>query len=112
MSGKAFAKKLASKIAFNQNKFFGKEEHAFRQICEELDWKLSGTFVSQFLSSIFVICVSPDLIETSTNHIEGSWGRNRAAVKKAFIDAVQNAQEVEYPETLALFKRLFPWILA
>lgn len=111
-SAKTYAMKLAGTVAYNQAKFVGQEAHAFRKICKDLEWTISETFAIRFLVAIFVVCVDVELLHSSTDHIEGTWGENRSAVKTAFVNAVKNAEEVKYPETLALFKELFPWVLA
>lgn len=113
--GTDFAKKLAAAIAFNHMRFFGKKDYWFRPICEELGFDLSDTFSERFRSVIMVVCVSPELVQEKTEHIEGSWCKdgNRDRVKKAFVNAVKdaNAEDIEYPKTLALFKKLFPKLL-
>ena len=81
-------------------------------MCEELGWILSDTFAQRFRVVLMVVCVDPALVEESTKDIQGSWGsgKNRDLVKKAFIKAVKeaDANEIKYPKTLDLFKKLFP----
>merc|ERR1711964_945029 len=113
--GTDFAKKLAARVAFNHMRFFKKKITGFAPICEELGFILSDTFSERFRSVIMVVCVSPELVKEKTKHIEGSWGKDekRDRVKKAFVKAVKdaNADDIEYPKTLALFKKLFPKLL-
>merc|ERR1711964_3021 len=116
-SADKYAKHLAALVAFNQSKFFGKGEHWFRPLCEELGVAVSGNFVSKgYIVSLFVVCADSKLFVKSTENIEGSWGKskNRDKVGKAFVEAVKEAEQngnVHYPDTLKLFKFLFPWIL-
>ena len=68
------------------------------------------------MASLMVVCANPKLIKESTADLQGTWGtpKNRDKVGKAFVKAVKEAEEkgnVQFPETLKLFKYLFPWVL-
>ena len=109
MSGKEFATELAAVVAFYQSHFIGREA-GFHEACASVGWKVSKTFADRFLISIFVVAADPELIESSTSNIDGTWGTKRTEVKSAFAEAVKTAEEnnsVKYPLTLKLFKALF-----
>jgi len=110
-----FGKRLAAKIAFNQSKFFGRDMMWFRPLMSDLGWEISESFVTRgFLVVILVVAADPALIESSTKSIKGKWSENRGEVKKAFIDAAKAAErkkKLKYPQTFALFKKLFPSLL-
>lgn len=117
MRAKVYGQKLAAIIAFNQAKFFGKDDYWFRPLCQELGMSLSSNFVSLgFIIIIFVVCVDAKIFETSTRDIEGTWGESayRNKVVKALTKAVKEAESnnnIKYPETFKLFKNLFPKVL-
>jgi len=113
LSGKEFATRLAAVVAFYQSHFIGGET-GFHEACASVGWKVSKTFAERFLISIFVVAADPELIESSTSNINGTWGTKRTEIKSAFEEAVKTAEEnnsVRYPLTLKLFKALFPHTL-
>ena len=117
MRAKDYAQKLAAIIAFNQAKFFGKDDYWFRPLCQELGMSLTSNFVRLgFIIIIFVVCIDAKLFETSTKDFEGTWGDSaiRNKVVKALTKAVKEAESnnnIKYSETFKLFKNLFPKVL-
>ena len=116
LSATEFAQKLAIEIAYDQGKFFGRPKYWFRVMCDTLTsrWSISEKFVATFLVVLFVVCVDPDLIKSSTDALGTAWfGKDRASVRKALIDVVkaaeENTEDIKYPKTFKLFKVLFPW---
>jgi len=110
-SAKVYGMKLAAAVAFHHERFLGKELFWFRPLCSELGWKISETFEKRWLISLFVVCCSPELLETTINK---NWGRKKDECKEAMKQAVKKAErdkKVKYKQTLKLFKVLFPTVL-
>ena len=113
MRGKKFAQKLLADIAYNQKLFLDRGEIWFLPMCKTLGWDISATFYNRFRIVLFVACVNPELIETSTKEIGDSWAKEYKEVVKAFTNVVKTAEEkkeIIYPHSFNLLKSIFPSI--
>ena len=116
MRGVDFAQKLTATVAFNQSKFIGREEFWFRPMCNELGFTMSNSFFDTFLVNMFVVCVDPMLLNSTTADITGTWGdnKNKFKIKKKWIKAVKKADlenKIRYGNTFKLLKFILPSVL-
>jgi len=115
--GVDYATKLVATVSYGQSKFIGRDDIWFRPMCQELGFDVKKSFFDTFLIALFVVCVDPELLKSSTKSIKGTWGanQNKFKVKKIWIDVVKKAEmenaEKKYPETFKLLKTILPSVL-
>ena len=85
--------KLAIDIALHQQHFLGKDSQVwFRALCQTLGWEISSNFVRDFLIVLFVVCVDPEIMTSSTKNLGKQWcGTDRVQVKEVLLNAVKGA---------------------
>ena len=85
-------------------------------MCNELGFTMSNSFFDTFLVSMFVVCVDPMLLNSTTADITGTWGdnKNKFKIKKKWIKAVKKAElenKIRYGNTFKLLKFILPSVL-
>ena len=85
-------------------------------MCNELGFTMSNSFFDTFLVIMFVVCVDPMLLNSTTADITGTWSDNKKKfkIKKKWIKAVKKAElgnKIRYGNTFKLLKFILPSVL-